>query len=84
MTEYAFTVIGFKIVAVYKIFSWHNALETEYHIRRDLDLLNQDDIRNRYEFLGKVDKKMQLKYLDRDVKKYFKSGNANPVKYINC
>ena len=82
--DYAFTVIGFKILAVYKIFSWHKALETEYHIREDLYLLNQDGISNRYEFLGEVDKNMQLKYLGKDVSDYFSPGNANPVKYINC
>ena len=55
--DYAFTVIGFKIIAVYKIYSWHKALETEYQLRKDrnyLYLLTQDEIRNRYEFLGEI------------------------------
>jgi hypothetical protein len=85
--EYAFTVIGFKIIAVYKIHSWHKALETEYHLRKDrndLYSLPQDEIHNRYEFLGEVDKGMQQKYLGKDVSDYFVRGNANPVKYINC
>jgi len=82
--DYAFTVIGFKILAVYKIDSWHRALETEYHIRNDLELLGQGDIRNRYEFLGEVDENMQLKYLGKDVSDYFPPGNANPIKYITC
>ena len=84
MADYAFTVIGFKIRAVYKICSWHKALETEYHIRKDLYLLNEDEIRNRYEFLGEVDKNMQLKYLKKDISHYFLPGNARPVNYRNC
>lgn len=85
--DYAFTVINFRILAVYKIQSWHNALETEYHLRKDRDYLyslTQDEIRNRYEFLGELDKNMQQKYLEKDVSDYFSIGNANPIRYINC
>ena len=87
--EYAFTVIGFKILAVYKIHSWHKPLETEYHLRKDLNYLysldmDSDELRGRYEFLGELDKSMNQSYLGKDVGAYFSKGNANPVQYINC
>ncbi len=82
--DYAFTVIGYRIKAVYRIFSWYDALETQYHIRKDLDSLGDKDIKNRYEFIGEIDDAMQDKYLDKDVSHYFSHGNANPVTYVNC
>jgi hypothetical protein len=40
---------------------------------------------NRWEFEGKVaDKKIRNKYLDLSIKNFFKKGEANSIKYVNC
>lgn len=82
--DYVFAVIEMKIVATYRVHTWHGAMETEYSIRKDLYALNQEEIRNRFEFLGEVDPDLQTKYVGKHIGDYFSRGNANPVMYVNC
>ena len=40
---------------------------------------------NRWEFEGEVaEKEVRNKYIDLSIKNFFKKGEANPVKYVNC
>ena len=40
---------------------------------------------NRWEFEGEVaEKEVRNKYIDLSIKNFFKKGEANPIKYVNC
>ena len=67
--EYAFGLFNNKIVGVYTIKSWHK------------DKINP----KRWEFDGERASDFILdKYLNKELRKFWKRGQSNPVKYINC
>lgn len=82
--RFAFSIFGGEIKAVYEINSWHKAFTTEYKERTDLEMLSDEFLYDRYEFLGKISHEMQNKYIGKSVKKYFPKGAANPFRYVNC
>ena len=81
---YAFTVINYKVMAAYRIYSWHEPLTTEFHLRKDRNDRTKEMLAGRIEFLGRQDREMEDKYLGVDLSRYFSRGNSNPVRYVNC
>jgi len=67
--EYAFGLFNNKIVSIYSITSWHK------------DKINP----KRWEFDGETASDFMLdKYLNKEIKRFWKRGQSNPVRYVNC
>ena len=83
--DYAFTVYKGIVREIYEIESWATACTSTYKTRNMKDAISQVKRKGRYEFTGKIaDHNIRNKYIDKSVKGYFKHGEANPIKYINC
>jgi uncharacterized protein len=79
--EYAFALFEGIIKEVYKINQWYKAGTLKYSFT---DTFSFADSR-RWEFEGEVaDNNLRSKYIDKSVREYFKPGNQNPIKYVNC
>ena len=77
---YAFCVHEGIVKEVYEIEKWLKAGSTI--TTRDL---TKSDLSRRSEFVGKIpNDNVRKKYLNKSVKKYFKKGTRNPIKYVNC
>jgi len=81
--RFAFSIFGGEIKAAYEIISWHKAFTTKYTERTDLEMLSDEFLRKRHEFLGTISNEMQNKYLGKSVRKYFR-GSSAPFVYCNC
>jgi hypothetical protein len=78
--RYAFAIYQGEVLEVYEIESWHRAGTTSY-LTREIE----PQYSNRWEFAGKLARDdLRQRYVGRSVSHYFKRGEANPVKYVNC
>ena len=78
---YALAVFQGEVLEVYQIDQWHLAGTTSYASRK-IDL---DRYEGRWEFTGTVaSEEVRARYVGENVSHYFKRGEANPVKYVNC
>lgn len=79
--KYALAIFHGEVLEVYEIEKWHPAGTTSYE-SREIDLKRYG---GRWEFTGVVAREdVRSKYVGEWVAHYFKRGEANPVKYINC
>ncbi len=79
--KYAPAVFQGEVLEAYEIGDWHPAGSTHYE-SREIDLERYD---GRWEFTGRTaPEEVRSKYVGESVAHYFKRGEANPVKYINC
>ena len=72
--DYAFSIVGGVVKAVYRIDGWEQPPAGERVGR----------LEHRWAFRGAVDPERQRRYVGGDVSDYFKRGNASPVMYVNC
>jgi hypothetical protein len=72
--DYAFSVVGGVVKAVYKIAGWEQPPVQERVGR----------LERRWAFRGVVDPEREGRYVGTDVTEYFPRGAANPVRYVNC
>jgi hypothetical protein len=72
--DYAFSVFGGVVKAVYKIIDWEQPPREERVGR----------LEHRWAFRGEADRAMEERYLRTDVSAYFPRGAANPIRYVNC
>ena len=77
LVTHAFAVYDGVIQETYKISGWFPAGST-FHMREDKSnwLVNE-----RFEFVGNIDKDMQMKYKQKSVVHYFTAGSRNPIRY---
>ena len=74
--DYALSVFNKKVIEVYKIFDWYKA-EDEH---RETIPYNAKLDAGRIIFKGELaSKEIRAKYINKDVSKLFKQGNAHPV-----
>jgi len=66
--EYAIWHYHWIVREVYKINNWYNSLENLWRIELNWEI---------------ADKKIRNKYLHKSIKKYFRPGSQNPIKYVN-
>ncbi|BAZ45877.1 hypothetical protein NIES4102_29050 [Chondrocystis sp. NIES-4102] len=79
--EYAFALFEGIIIEVYKINQWYKAGTLKYSFTDTSSFANS----GRWEFKGEIaDNNLIRKYRGKSVRKYFKPGNQNPIKYVNC
>lgn len=78
--KYAFAIHKGTIKNVYLINKWHEANTTKY-ITRTVDR-NGPRLDGRLEFTGKPAVNMQ-DFIGKEVSKYYKRGEANPIKYMD-
>jgi hypothetical protein len=80
--DYAFSVFGGIVRAVYTIAAWIPAGET----MTSRDYAEKDyNLSERFEFVGKLaPEKIQRKYVGKSIREYFAPGAQNPIKYVNC
>lgn len=80
--EYAFSIYGGNVRAVYSIAAWVPAGST----MTARDYSEKDyELSTRYEFVGNLaPESIQRKYTGKSVRKYFALGAQNPIKYVNC
>ena len=77
--EFALAVYMGEVIEVYRIFAWYSALEEI----RDTVPFDPKVERGRIIFKGEVaDEKVREKYIGKNVSKFFKRGEASPVKTI--
>ena len=80
--EFAFSVFGGIVRAVYTIAAWIPAGSTM--TTRDYGE-KESELSERFEFVGRLaPDKIQRKYVGKSVKKYFSPGAQNPIKSVNC
>jgi len=72
--DYALSVFGGVVKAVYRIDDWEQPSLPERVGR----------LERRWAFRGVVDPEMEQRYVGSDVTDYFPRGAANPVRYVNC
>ena len=78
--DYALSVYDGMVLEVYKVVDWYPAHTT---LMERYDIRTPEEVRERYEFVGTIaDEKTRKKYVDKSVTDIFKTGNANPIKYI--
>jgi len=86
LAKYAFAVYEGVVQEVYEILDWYEAGRT-MSVRYDNDLFGNEEPNHdikRYEFIGNIaHAAIRDKYKNKSVEKYFKPGNANPIKYLN-
>jgi len=79
--EYAFSVYGSNVRAVYSIAAWVPAGSTML-TREHSDMTK---LSGRFEFVGTLaPQSIQRKYVGKSVRRYFTQGSQNPIKYVNC
>lgn len=79
--KYALSLFRGEVLEVYAIHSWHPAGTTKYAAR----VIDVGRYKNRWEFVGELaPKTIREKYIGKSAGHYFKQGEANPVKYVNC
>lgn len=77
---YAFAINAGIVVEAYGIEYWQPAGTARYVARPQ-----RKDPEGRWEFVGRrADDAIRSKYVGRSVKHYFKQGNQNPIRYVNC
>ena len=74
--EYAFSVAGGVVRAVFKITAWEDAPEA--------DIAEDESRRGRRIFTGHRDPAMNRQYRWGDVTAYLPQGAQNPISYANC
>lgn len=79
--KYAFAIYKGIIKEVYHIETWHDPLSTTYHTRE----IDKDDPKHkgRKEFTGKVALNIRDCFIEKSIAKYYKHGEANPIKYMS-
>ena len=85
--KYAFAVYQGIVQEIYEILDWYNAGTTEsFRIEgKDIHLDTFESIKGRFEFIGNIaPDEIRNKYRFTSVEHYFRKGNSNPIKYINC
>jgi hypothetical protein len=75
--KFAFALFKNRIVEVYNVEDWFDAGTTEYKTRT---IMNK---KNRYEFTGKVATEIRDFFIGKSVSRYYKRGEANPIKYFS-
>lgn len=79
--EYAFSVYGGNVRAVYLIAAWVPGGSTML-AREHSDKAKPSE---RFEFVGTLaPEPIQRKYVGKSVRQYFEQGAQNPIKYVNC
>lgn len=79
--KYAVAVYKGEILEVFEIDGWHRAGTTQYG-SREIDL---DRHGGRWEFTGRIaSEDVRSRYVGESAAHYFKRGEANPIKYVNC
>ena len=79
--EYVLSLFKGIVQEVYKVDQWHQAGTLDYF---HTDTSSFPDS-NRWEFEGKIaDKNIRNKYINKSLQNYFRRGNQNPIKYVNC
>lgn len=77
--DFAFTHYHWIIREVYNINYWYKSEEFKNVNETEWKVTNR-----RYEFKGKIaSENIREKYLHKSIKKYFKQGSQNPIKYVN-
>jgi hypothetical protein len=78
--DLALAVAGGIVRGVFVIDSWHPAGTTPS--RTDV---HREAPPDRWEFVGHpAERDIDAKYLHRSVRRYFRKGNQNPIRYVNC
>ena len=81
LAKYALVVYRGIVQEVYEIEGWHPAGSTPYETRPLRDVLHE----RRWEFVGHpAEEDVRSRYIGRSVAHYFKQGDANPIRYVNC
>jgi uncharacterized protein len=78
--KYAMAVYQGIVREVYQIDRWVPAGFSEYLTRKQEDVTK----RGRWEFEGKVEKKLSRRYVGKSVRKYFSKYSQSPFHYIGC
>jgi len=78
--KYAMAVYQGIVREVYRIDRWVPAGYSEYTTRKPEEVKKQ----GRWEFEGKVDKKLSKRYVGKTVRKYFLKYGQSPVQYVGC
>lgn len=79
--KYALAVSHGEVIEVFEIDEWHLAGSTPY-VSRQIDLERYE---GRWEFTGRpASNAIRSRYVGESVAHYFKRGEANPIKYVNC
>lgn len=78
--QYVFLIHHNTIKSVYKVNQWHRGNTTHYKTR--VFDKNDPNINKRFEFTGDFSTKMQH-FIGMDVSRYYKRGEANPIKYMD-
>lgn len=78
--RYAMAVYQGIVREVYQIDRWIPAGFLEYTTRLPKELTK----RERWEFEGRVDKKLSREYVGKSVRKYFPKHSQSSVQYVGC
>ena len=79
--KYAFSLYNGTIKEIYKIDSWIKP--TNNYKNRVIDL-NDAKLKGRWEFIGKIAlDDIRNCFIEQDISKYYKKGEANPIKYMD-
>ncbi len=81
--KYAFAIYKGIIKEVYYIDEWHKAYSTPYYYRTNKTFQDDPSLKGRKEFTGKVALDIRDCFIEKSVAKYYKKGEANPIKYMN-
>lgn len=78
--DYVLAVYDGMVLEVYEVVDWFPALTT--YMNRPITR-TAGELKKRYEFIGKIaNDKIRKNYVDKSVKHFFTSGEANPIKYF--
>jgi|SRR5579863_1024919 len=78
--KYAMAVYQGIVREVYRIDCWVPAGYSEYTTRKPEEIGK----RGRWEFEGKVEKRLSQRYVGKSVRKYFPKYNRSPVRFVSC
>jgi hypothetical protein len=78
--RYALAVVDGEVVEAYEIDKWQPAGTAKYRFRPR----NEVDRPGRWEFEGRRAGNPGQRYVGALVGDYFRMGNQNPIRYVNC
>jgi len=83
--KFAMAVFNGQIKEVYEIISWFKAGTTFSSMHNKEEVVNNEKLKGRYEFIGNIaEKSIRDKYINKMVMRgIFVKGNQNPIRYIN-
>ena len=82
--QYAFAIFNNVVREVYEVQGWFEGGKTAYFTRYLEDVENVENP-TRIEFVGRIaPDEVRERYLLKSVSGYFKQGNQNPIRYVNC